>query len=123
MHARTVKFNVSPGKAEEGIKLFQDSVLPAAAKQPGFRGGMMLVDRTDNSALSITLWDSEAELMRSETSGYYAEQIEKIKPLLSSPPERKVYEVGPQSMMEALSPRGAERERPMERGVEREARP
>ncbi|HEU4563922.1 MAG TPA: antibiotic biosynthesis monooxygenase [Gemmatimonadaceae bacterium] len=123
MHARTVMFHVTPGKAEDGIRVYQDSVLPAAAKQPGFRGGMMLVNRAENTALSITLWDSEADLVRSESSGYYGQQIQKIEPLLSAPPERTVYEVGPQTMMQPPSPMGAERERAMERGSDREMRP
>jgi hypothetical protein len=43
--------------------------------------------------ISITLWATEADLLAGESSGYLAEQLGKLAPYFTAPPEREVYEV------------------------------
>jgi quinol monooxygenase YgiN len=95
MYARVVSGQYQPGKMDEGIQLFRDFLTPAA-KEQGSKGLLGLVDRATGKAISITLWETEADLQASETSGYYQEQLAKFAPLFTGPPQREVYEVAAQ---------------------------
>lgn len=44
MYARVTNVQVQPGKMEELVTLFLDSVLPAARQQKGYKGGLVLTD-------------------------------------------------------------------------------
>jgi hypothetical protein len=65
-----------------------------AAKQQGFQSTTLLIDRAANKGMSITSLASEADLLASEASGYYQEQVAKVAPLCIVPPVREIYEVG-----------------------------
>jgi quinol monooxygenase YgiN len=93
MHARVTTIQAQPGKLDEAIPLYQQSVIPAAQQQPSFRSTTLMSDRVSGKGMTITLWASEAELQASEASGYYQAQLAKFGPLLAAPPVREVYEV------------------------------
>jgi len=93
MYARVVSGHYQSGKMDEGAELYRNSLAPAAKQQQGFKGLLGLVDRATGRGLSITLWETEADLKASETSGYYQQQLAKFVPLFSGPPDREVYEV------------------------------
>ncbi len=93
MYARVVSGQYQSGKMDEGTELYRNSLAPAAKQQQGFKGLLGLVDRATGRGISITLWETEADLKASETSGYYQQQLAKFVPLFSGPPDREVYEV------------------------------
>jgi hypothetical protein len=47
--------------------------------------------------MSITLWETEADLMAGETSGVYGEQVAKFAGIIAAPPVREAYEVSVQA--------------------------
>jgi heme-degrading monooxygenase HmoA len=93
MHVRATSVHLQPDKVDEAIRIFQESVVPAAKQQAGFRGATLLVDRATGKGLSLTHWASEAEMKAGESSGYYQEQIAKFGPLLTAQPSREAFEV------------------------------
>lgn len=93
MYARVTTVQVQPGKIDDGIQIFRDAVLPAAQQQPGFKGVLQLVDRSNNKSIGITLWETEDDMKAGEASGYYQQQIAKVAPLLAEQPVRETYEV------------------------------
>jgi heme-degrading monooxygenase HmoA len=93
MHVRATTVQLQPDKVDEAIRIFQESVVPAAKQQAGFRGATLLVDRATGKGLSLTHWASEAEMKAGESSGYYQEQIAKFGPLLTAQPSREAFEV------------------------------
>ncbi len=97
MFARLSITQIKIDKIDEAIKLFEDSVLPAAKSQKGFRGAYLLTDSKTGKGVSITLWDSEEDAIANEQSGYYQEQIGKFKDLFTAPPVREGYEVSIQA--------------------------
>ena len=97
MHARVVTVQIQPGKTEEAIRIFRESVVPAAKQQKGFKSIMLLTDPNTGKGVSVGLWESEADLMASETSGYFREQLGKFGGLFLAPPVREVYEVSVQA--------------------------
>ena len=94
MHARVATVQVQPGKTQEAIDIYKNSVVPAAKEQKGFQGAYLMTDASSGKAISITVWDSEADMMAGESSsGYYQEQIGKFGSLFAGPPVLEHYEL------------------------------
>ena len=97
MYARVSIAQSQPGKADEVIRIHRDSVVPAAKQQKGFKGLYLLHDRKTGKGITITLWETEADMTAGETSGFYQQQVAKFKDVLSAPPVREAYEVSVQA--------------------------
>ena len=95
--ARVLTTTAQLGKMDEGMQIVRDSVLPTARQQPGFKGGLWLLDRSTGKIIAITLWETEADLKAGETSGYYQAQIAKVAHVLATQVVREVYEVSVQA--------------------------
>jgi heme-degrading monooxygenase HmoA len=93
MYARLTCIHVVPDKVQEAIQLYKKSVVPAAKKQKGFKGLLLLTDPQSGNGLSITLWTSEKAAQATEENRYYQEQLVKFINLYTSPPSREGYQV------------------------------
>ena len=93
MHARITTGLAQDGKLEEVLEVVRESIVPVMKQQPGFKGYLALSDPATNKVVSITLWETEADVVAGETGGYYREQITKIAGLLASTPTREHFEV------------------------------
>jgi heme-degrading monooxygenase HmoA len=93
MHARVVTIQTQPGKTEEAIRIYRDSIVPAAKQQQGFTSALLLTDSRSGKGISVTLWETEADQVASEASGYFQEQIAKLGGVIAGPPVREAYEV------------------------------
>ena len=92
MHARMSRAQAQPGKLDEAVTIVRDSVVPAARRQQGFKGGFALTDRSTNKILTISLWETEADTSASETS-YFPETLSKLASVFDGPPTVERYEV------------------------------
>jgi len=90
-----VPFQLQPGKTDEAIRIFQDSVTPAH-RQRGFKGYLMLTDRNVYKGIAISLWETEADIKAAETSADYQEVMAKFTAVLAVRPGREIYEVSVQ---------------------------
>jgi hypothetical protein len=93
MHARVVTNQLQSGKTEEWVRIFRDSIVPASQQQQGFKGALALLDSTTEKGIGITFWETEADLLANEASGFYQEQIAKVRQVAAAPPLRELYEV------------------------------
>ena len=93
MFARLTTVQVKMDKLDETVKLYEESVVPAAKSQKGNVGAYLLVNRETGKGVSITVWDSEEDAIANEQSGYYQEQLAKFKDAFTAPPVREGYEV------------------------------
>jgi heme-degrading monooxygenase HmoA len=93
MYARLTTVSFQVDKADEGIRIFNESVVPAAKTQKGFRAFYVLTDRKAGRCVAVTFWDDEASALANEKNLYYQEQLVKFLPLYVSPPVREGYEV------------------------------
>ena len=96
MKARVVSVQIRPGKTDEAIALYRDSVVPAARKQKGFKGAFLLNNSDTGKALSLTLWETEADMTSGEASDYFKEQLAKFGAVFSAPPAREHYDISVQ---------------------------
>jgi heme-degrading monooxygenase HmoA len=93
MYARVSMAPTVPGKADEIIGIYRDSVVPACKQQNGFKGLYVLTDRKSGKGLTISLWETEADMTAAEASGFYQQQVAKFKDVLAGPPVKEAYEV------------------------------
>jgi len=47
-----------PEELDEAVQLYREVVVPAAQRQQGFRGILLMTDRAKGMVRSIVLWDS-----------------------------------------------------------------
>jgi hypothetical protein len=96
MYARVTYDPIQPGKIDEAIRVERDSILQAARMEAGFKGLYFMANRKTGQGMTISLWDTEDDMILAEKSGYYREQIAKLIPLASGPAVREHYEVSVQ---------------------------
>jgi heme-degrading monooxygenase HmoA len=94
MEARVVDLRILPTEAREVVRIYRDSVLPAARRQQGFKGALLLTDDDTGVGISISLWETEKDREEGEANGFYKQQIRKFSDLLTETPVRKHYNVG-----------------------------
>ena len=93
MHARVTTAYGPPDKAAEGIKIHKESVVPETRQHAGYKGTLLLVDRTAGKSIQITLWETEDHAKAVEQQGHYRKQTGKFSHLVSAPPFEEDYEV------------------------------
>lgn len=91
MYARVVSATIHPGRLDETIQLWRESVLPSVRQLKGFKGVRLLVDRENNNVVSMGLWETEADFLA--TVGWNQAQIDKFAELVAAPPDVGGYEV------------------------------
>ena len=93
MYARVMIGTMKPGRMDEGVSIYRDSIVPAGKEQKGFKGALFLTDSKTNKAISISLWETEDDMKRGEASGYLQEQVDKLAPTFDTPSVPETYEV------------------------------
>ena len=91
MFARVTHIHSEPERLAEVTALYRDSVMPVIRLQPGYHSTLLLTDPATGKGLSITVWQSEADLEASESTGFLREQVGKVMPLLSGPPLQEAF--------------------------------
>ncbi len=59
MYARVTAVQGDPDKTESGIDSFNSDVLPVIKGVDGYKGAMLLIDRSSGKGYGISLWESE----------------------------------------------------------------
>jgi len=94
MYTRLTIFRFNINRIDEGIKIYQESVIPAAKTQKGFSHAYLLIDRNTGDGISMTFWETQADVLANEENRYYQEQLVKFFPgFFESGPIREGYEV------------------------------
>lgn len=96
MHARVTTVSVQPDKVAETTRIYNESIVPAVKAANGNQGILLLTDPASGKALSITIWNSQADGEAYDSSGSYREQVGKISQFFAGPPSLATYEVGAQ---------------------------
>ena len=93
MYARAINLQFHPGKIDEAIRLFQDSIAPIFKQQKGFQNGYLVGDRKTGKAVSFSLWASEADATVMDSSGAYQKWTGMLAQCLAGPAVREQDEV------------------------------
>lgn len=94
MHARTTIAHALPERFEEALAAVQETFLPAAREQAGYRGFLLLADRSQQQLVGISLWETEADLAASGGGGgYYRQRMADFAGFLAEPATTTTQEV------------------------------
>jgi len=94
MYGRVTLAQLQPGKVDELLQFLHDNVVPAAQAEQGFKGLLLLTDENTNKGIAVALWETEADMVASESSGgYYTEQLARGAHFFAAPPVREAYQV------------------------------
>jgi len=97
MYARTGSSQMKPGKMDEAIGMYRESVVPTLKAQKGFKGFYWLADRGTDKYIVFTLWETEADMKATETSGLLQQVVAKFGEFVATPPTIDHYEVSLQA--------------------------
>ena len=95
MYAKVSTIQVKPGKMDECVSSVASMIL-LSRKTKGNKAGIMLIDRNQNKAITIVIWEAKADMIASEneTEGSYQEASTKLAALLDGSLVWEQYEVG-----------------------------
>lgn len=94
MYARVIFTQSRPDQGDEAIHILRESVVLEQKKQHGFKGIVLLSNRAVGKGISITFWETEADLQASDqASQYYQEQMAKVSYFFVAAPLVETYEV------------------------------
>jgi heme-degrading monooxygenase HmoA len=82
---------------DQAIRIYRNDVAPAVSQRTGFLRLYFLSDRDTGRGISITFWQSEADMAAGETSGFHQQQVAKFKDVLGAPAVGQTYEVSVQA--------------------------
>ena len=76
MYARTIVAYLVPGKADEAIRIFSEQIVPVIREQPGYVSTAIYLDRDNNMAQTVSMWETaEEEAKTSKGSTYLAKVV------------------------------------------------
>jgi heme-degrading monooxygenase HmoA len=93
MYARVTSGRIDADRIKQFKKIFENSVVPAAKKQKGFKGICLLIDPKTGEGLSIGYWETEEDALANESNLYYQTQVARFLPFYTRDPIREGYEV------------------------------
>ncbi len=93
MYARVVLGTMQLDKNDQATEIFKNSIVPAAKEQKGFKGANLYTDNQTGKFISITLWETEDDMISGDSSGYLQEQLGKVAAFFASPPKVEQYTV------------------------------
>jgi heme-degrading monooxygenase HmoA len=93
MHARLTRFRGKPEGLPDANPQTQEQFRAVLRKQSGYKGGYTLADRATGEVVTLTLWETEADLNASAAVGEQLRaQVAQVIGATESP-EMKEYEV------------------------------
>ncbi len=93
MFARLLRIKTKIERIDEAAKLFEESVIPSCKNQKGYKGAYFLTDRKTGVSILITLWENEEDMLATESSLFFQEQLVKFRTFFKADPIREAYEV------------------------------
>ena len=94
MHVRAATVQVQSGKMQEIIDIYNNAVVPAQKAQKGYQGSYLMTNASSGKAIAISLWETEADMLASESdSGYLKDVLAKLADLFEGSPKLGHYEL------------------------------
>lgn len=94
MYASVATAQTQPGKADEFLDIWRNSIAPAAKKLPGFKGAYVLTNPDTGKGMSVALYETEADAKAAQTSGKFQELVAMVaSTIVAGSVVREVYEV------------------------------
>ena len=93
MFARLLVIQLKVEQIDEASMLFEESVIPLAKDKKGYKGAYFLTDRNTGKCIIMTQWETEEDMLATEKSRFFQEQLVKFIGFFKSDPIREAYEI------------------------------
>jgi heme-degrading monooxygenase HmoA len=93
MFVRVLKMRLKADKISEATRIFRETVIPLCRKQPGFKGGYYMSNPKTGESVALTFWKTKEDMLATEASHFFQEQVARFIPFYAKPPIRKTFEV------------------------------
>ncbi len=93
MNARISRGSIQPGKMDEFVAATRETVESVYKKHKGFKGFLLLTDGNANEAVSISLWETAADMAAHEIGEDYQRRMAEVLPLSDGRPALEHFEV------------------------------
>ncbi len=93
MHARVTITQTRATDSDKAISISRDQILPIAKAQKGFKGYLLLSNPKTGKGITVTLWETEADMIANEKSKYYDGVLGKVRQLFAAAPVTEHYDV------------------------------
>jgi heme-degrading monooxygenase HmoA len=93
MYARITTAQARSGEVDEMVSLWRESLLPASRQTQGFKEVLLVGDRSTGKTYSITLWETAADMQRTQNSDAIREVHARFAALLTAAPTTEMLEV------------------------------
>jgi heme-degrading monooxygenase HmoA len=97
MFARTTTLQLKIAFIDDALKVYSNSIVPAAQAQKGFVEIKLLLDRSSGKAISIAVWETKQDAKANEESLYYQEQLIKLRSYYATPPIKEGFDIAHQA--------------------------
>ena len=97
MYARMTTFHLEVKKMEEATEIFENSIIPAARMQDGFKNAFFLTNRNAGKFVSVTIWEDIEYALANQRTGYFQEQLDKLEQFEVVKPDVEGFQVGAMS--------------------------
>ncbi len=92
MFARSVSFQLKPGRAAEFTQLLDKDVIPVLRKQKGFQDELAFVAPGGAEAVGISVWDLKEDA-ETYARGAYPGVLKALEQVVEGTPQVQTYEV------------------------------
>jgi heme-degrading monooxygenase HmoA len=93
MFARVVTVQMKTEYLDEAIRIYDESVVAYAREQDGFKRVWLLSDRNTGKIYSISVWETEADMLAGERGSYLRDQFAKLAGFFSGQPTTEHFEL------------------------------
>ena len=94
MYASVTSGEVQPGKMDEYLSIYRESVMPVIREVPEVKQLFVLTDAETNKAMTVAIYETKDDAERTRNSGDYQKIIEMIiGAIVPESISRKGYEV------------------------------
>lgn len=93
MYTRVITTKIKAGAMDKAVHIYETAIVPALELQPGFAGATLLANVQTNTAVSLTFWKTEEQLLASESTGHLQHALTELAPFLTAIPENDHYAV------------------------------
>lgn len=93
MFARTTTMQLKIAFIDDALKVYRESIVPAALAQKGLIELKLFLDRQSGKTISMAIWETEEDAKANEESRYYQEQLIKLLSFYASDPIKEGFEV------------------------------
>lgn len=93
MFARVLKMSLKADKIADATRIFRETVIPLCWKQPGFKGSYFMSNPKTGQSIALTFWERKEDMLATEASHFFQEQVARFIPFYAKPPIRETFEV------------------------------